>query len=360
MKSVTILLLYVTEFVFYEQAAGTFRTEESLAGFLGLFFGAMTMVMVLVTGLFSGRYISRFGIRAATLTLPVGHARRGTIAGALRHHHRHRHPVLRPGVRRAGDGSRARQRHRRAGRGRPLPADAAGAADARSGSPSTAGSARLALFGSGLLLLAFNAARDLDSRGADHLGSSVAGTRHCAGIVVARSSSTAGLRRGAAAVRDLTGTTTSPSPADASDPIPPRSTEQATPGPPRARPRVPSPRPPAAGVRRSRCATSNRPRRRRRAGTGTGRSRSSARPRRSAATSTPISRSSPRSSRRTGTSPPPIRVVGDALREEFDLGRRSIYAALAVEYDAGASATSRRSCGPATTTTGRTPSRHST
>lgn len=72
MKSVTILLLYVTEYVFYEQAADTFDSEVSLAGFLGVFMGLMTVFMVLVTGLVSGRYISRFGIRVATMTLPVG------------------------------------------------------------------------------------------------------------------------------------------------------------------------------------------------------------------------------------------------------------------------------------------------
>lgn len=72
MKSVTILLLYVTEYVFYQQAAGTFETEASLAGFLGVFMGGMTVVMVLVTGLVSGRFISRYGIRSATLALPVG------------------------------------------------------------------------------------------------------------------------------------------------------------------------------------------------------------------------------------------------------------------------------------------------
>jgi hypothetical protein len=72
MKSVTILLLYVTEYVFYQQAAGTFDTEASLAGFLGVFMGGMTVVMVLVTGLVSGRYISRYGIRSATLALPIG------------------------------------------------------------------------------------------------------------------------------------------------------------------------------------------------------------------------------------------------------------------------------------------------
>ena len=55
MKSVTILLLYVSEYVFYEQASSTFRTEDSLAGFLGVFMGSMTIVMVLVTGLASGR-----------------------------------------------------------------------------------------------------------------------------------------------------------------------------------------------------------------------------------------------------------------------------------------------------------------
>lgn len=71
MKTITILLLYVTEYVFYEQAAATFVTEASLAGFLGLFMGGMTVAMVLVTALVSGRFISHFGIRAATLALPV-------------------------------------------------------------------------------------------------------------------------------------------------------------------------------------------------------------------------------------------------------------------------------------------------
>jgi Cyclic nucleotide-binding domain len=81
MKYVTILLLYVTEYVFYEQAAGTFDTEASLAGFLGVFMGAMTIVMVLVTGLVSGRFISRFGIRAATLALPVAMLVAAVVAG---------------------------------------------------------------------------------------------------------------------------------------------------------------------------------------------------------------------------------------------------------------------------------------
>jgi hypothetical protein len=72
MKSVTILLLYVTEYVFYQQAAATFQSEAALAGFLGVFMGGMTVVMVLITGLVSGRYISRYGIRSATLALPVG------------------------------------------------------------------------------------------------------------------------------------------------------------------------------------------------------------------------------------------------------------------------------------------------
>jgi len=72
MKSVTILMLYLTEYVFYEQAADTFDSEVSLAGFLGIFMGAMTVCMVLVTGLVSGRFISRYGILVATLVLPVG------------------------------------------------------------------------------------------------------------------------------------------------------------------------------------------------------------------------------------------------------------------------------------------------
>jgi len=72
MKTVTVLLMYLTEYVFYEQSARTFGSESALAAFLGVFMGAMTIVMVLVTGLLSGRYISRFGIRTSTMTLPLG------------------------------------------------------------------------------------------------------------------------------------------------------------------------------------------------------------------------------------------------------------------------------------------------
>ena len=130
MKSVTILLLYVSEYVFYEQASGTFDTEDSLAGFLGVFMGSMTIVMVLVTGLASGRCIGRVGIRTATLTLPVGMfliavpaGLYGTLVGVDTVFF----ALVCSGARHQ---PRPRQRHRRTGRRRAVPTDAAGASDA--------------------------------------------------------------------------------------------------------------------------------------------------------------------------------------------------------------------------------------
>lgn len=72
MRTVTIMLIYLTEYIFYEQAAATFDTEESLAGFLGGFLAVDTLLMVIVAGVFAGRFISRYGVRVGLAAYPLG------------------------------------------------------------------------------------------------------------------------------------------------------------------------------------------------------------------------------------------------------------------------------------------------
>lgn len=71
MRSITILLIFVGEFVFYEQAASTFESEDSLAGFLGLFIATSTLVMVIFTAVASARYIAHAGMRIGLMTMPI-------------------------------------------------------------------------------------------------------------------------------------------------------------------------------------------------------------------------------------------------------------------------------------------------
>lgn len=72
MRSITILLIFVGEFIFYEQAAATFDDEESLATFLGVFIAASTLLMVIVTAAVAARYIAHFGMKIALITMPAG------------------------------------------------------------------------------------------------------------------------------------------------------------------------------------------------------------------------------------------------------------------------------------------------
>lgn len=72
MRSITILLIFVTEFVFYEQVAANFSSDASIARFLGVFMAVATLTMVICTALVSAKYISRYGVGVGLATMPVG------------------------------------------------------------------------------------------------------------------------------------------------------------------------------------------------------------------------------------------------------------------------------------------------
>lgn len=72
MRSITILLVFITEFVFYEQVEANFASDEGIARFLGLFLAGGTLAMVIVTATISSRFIARFGIGVGLATMPAG------------------------------------------------------------------------------------------------------------------------------------------------------------------------------------------------------------------------------------------------------------------------------------------------
>ena len=71
LQTFSVLTAYLVEYVFYQQAALHFPEQASLAGFLGTFFGAATLVMVLVSGMLTGRLITRWGVRGTLFVMPL-------------------------------------------------------------------------------------------------------------------------------------------------------------------------------------------------------------------------------------------------------------------------------------------------
>jgi hypothetical protein len=71
LKTFSVLTAYLIEYVFYEQAARRFPEQQSLAGFLGTFFGLTTLVMVLVSALLTGRLIASRGVRGTLFAMPL-------------------------------------------------------------------------------------------------------------------------------------------------------------------------------------------------------------------------------------------------------------------------------------------------
>jgi hypothetical protein len=71
LKTFTVLTAYLIEYVFYEQAAQHFPTQQSLAGFFGTFTAGTTLAMVLVAALLAGRLIASLGVRGALFIMPL-------------------------------------------------------------------------------------------------------------------------------------------------------------------------------------------------------------------------------------------------------------------------------------------------
>lgn len=72
MRAITILLVFIGEFVFYEQVAANFSSDETIARFLGIFMATATLAMVICTAAVSGRYIARFGVGVGLISMPAG------------------------------------------------------------------------------------------------------------------------------------------------------------------------------------------------------------------------------------------------------------------------------------------------
>lgn len=72
MRSITILLVFISEFIFYEQVEANFDSDEGVATFLGLFLAGATLAMIVVTVAVTGRYMIRFGIGVGLATMPAG------------------------------------------------------------------------------------------------------------------------------------------------------------------------------------------------------------------------------------------------------------------------------------------------
>jgi cyclic nucleotide-binding protein len=71
LKTFTVLTAYLIEYVFYEQAARHFPTQQSLAGFFGTFTAGMTLAMILVAALLAGRLIVSLGVRGTLFIMPL-------------------------------------------------------------------------------------------------------------------------------------------------------------------------------------------------------------------------------------------------------------------------------------------------
>ena len=71
LKTFTVLTAYLIEYVFYQQAARHFPTQQGLAGFFGTFTAGMTFTMILVAALLAGRLMVRLGVRGTLFIMPV-------------------------------------------------------------------------------------------------------------------------------------------------------------------------------------------------------------------------------------------------------------------------------------------------
>lgn len=71
LQTFSVLTAYLVEYVFYGQASRYFPGQASLASFLGTFFGAATLAMVLVTAFLTSRLIAGLGVRGTLFVMPL-------------------------------------------------------------------------------------------------------------------------------------------------------------------------------------------------------------------------------------------------------------------------------------------------
>lgn len=64
--------VYFVDNIFYSQATGRYPTEDELGSFIGVFFGIVGVVSLLIQFFVAGRLLTRFGVKAMILATPIG------------------------------------------------------------------------------------------------------------------------------------------------------------------------------------------------------------------------------------------------------------------------------------------------
>lgn len=67
-----IVGVYFVDNIFYSQTALRYPNEDELAAFIGVFFGVMGALSLIIQTFVAGRLLSRFGVRAMILATPLG------------------------------------------------------------------------------------------------------------------------------------------------------------------------------------------------------------------------------------------------------------------------------------------------
>ncbi len=69
--SCSIFAYYLLDYVFYDQVEGRFTDEQKVAGFLGIYSAILGIVNLFTNAFVPGRLITRYGLGASLLAVPV-------------------------------------------------------------------------------------------------------------------------------------------------------------------------------------------------------------------------------------------------------------------------------------------------
>lgn len=72
LSALFVVGIYFVDNIFFSQVEARFPTEDELASFIGIFFGVMGVVSLLIQAFVASRVLSRFGVRAMILATPAG------------------------------------------------------------------------------------------------------------------------------------------------------------------------------------------------------------------------------------------------------------------------------------------------